>query len=508
MKSETRNPKAEGSPKSEIRNPNGPDGVGAVAGAGAGDGFQRAEPHHQRPAKLPLRISGFGFPSAFGPRISDFARPALNRRNFLRSALATCTGLIAAPAFIPASALGRGGAVAPSERIALGVIGIGPRCRDDLNCMLAEADVRCVAICDVQASRRNAGKAMVDTHYGNQDCATIRDFRELLSRPDIDAVLIATGDHWHAHASMLAARAGKDVYSEKPCAMTIADCQALADTMERCGRVFQAGTQRRSNGNFQLAVQLARSGKLGKLHTLHASVYRPRVRTDWLPAEPEPPRDEVDWDLWLGPCPWRPYNSQYVSGRWRVHYDFDSGATLLDWAAHTVDLCQWANNADATTPLTYEPAADGITATYANGVKLVLDYLDTPFGDRSPKYITALGTCPVRFEGDAGWVETGDNGGIEVHPASLRGELRQLARQPAGTNAGNHGRNFLDCVKSRARTAANPGVMRHSHLACHAAAIAWQLNRRVTFDPAREVFVGDEEANRLCSRAFRESWQT
>ena len=423
----------------------------------------------------------------------------LTRRAFVKRSL-VAGSVLAFPWLLPARA------VAANERIALGVIGIGPRCRDDLACMLAEADVQCVAICDVQASRRNSGKAMVDAHYGNPDGVTYRDFRELLARSDIDAVLIATGDHWHARAAMLAARAGKDVYSEKPCAMTITDCQALADTMERYGRVFQAGTQRRSNGNFQLAVQLARSGKLGRLNTLHASVYRPRVRTDWLAAEPEPPRNEVDWDLGLGPSPWRPFNRQYVAGGWRVHYDFDSGGTLLDWAAHTVDLCQWANNADTTTPLTYEPATDGITATYANGVKLVLDYLDTPFGDRSPHYSTRLGTCPVRFEGDAGSVETGDNGGIEVHPAALRSELRQLSRQPAGTNAGNHARNFLDCVKSRARPAAHPGVMRHSHLACHAAAIAWQLKRKVTFDPTQEAFVDDTAANRLRSRASREPW--
>lgn len=425
----------------------------------------------------------------------------LTRRAFVQRTLAA-SATLSAPWILPARA------VAANERIALGVIGIGPRCRDDLNGILPFPDVQCVCICDVQASRRNAGKAMVDAHYGNPDCTTLRDFRELLARPDIDAVLIATGDHWHAQASMLAAQAGKDVYSEKPCAMTIADCQALDDTMRRLGRVFQAGTQRRSNGNFQLAVQLARSGKLGKLRTLHASVYRPHTRTDWLPAEPEPRRDEVDWDLWLGVCPWRPFNRQYVAGGWRVHYDFDSGGTLLDWAAHTVDLCQWANDADSTTPLDFEPGPEGITAHYANGVTLILDYLDTPFGDRSPKYITRLGTCPVRFEGDEGWVETGDSGGIEVHPASLRSELRQLARQPAGTNSGNHARNFFDCVKSRALTAANSGVMRHSHIACHAAAAAWQLDRKVRFDPTTEMFIGDDEANRLRSRAWREPWRT
>src|SRR5207302_8833238 len=158
---------------------------------------------------------------------------------------------------------------------------------------------RCVAIADVQASRRDAGKAMVDKHYGNEDCLVLRDFRELLDRKDIDAVLIATGDRWHAPASMLAAKAGKDVYSEKPCGITIAYCQALDDTIRQTKRVFQAGTQRRSVANFQAAVGLAHGGKLGKLHTLYASVYTPGVQTAWLPAELTPPRDVADWDLWL-----------------------------------------------------------------------------------------------------------------------------------------------------------------------------------------------------------------
>ncbi len=244
----------------------------------------------------------------------------------LRGSLAA----MAFPLIIPRIARGKSAA---NERISLGVIGIGPRCTQDLTGMLAESDVQCVAICDVQASRREAGKAMVDGRYGNRDCVLYRDFREMIARPDIDAVLIATGDHWHALASIMAARAGKDVYSEKPCAMTIADGALLAETMRRYARVFQAGTQRRSIGNFQSAIALARSGKLGKIHTMYASIYRPRIIYDQLPAEPEPAKDVVDWDMWLGPCPWRPYNRQYVQGGWRGHYDFDSGGTLLDWGA-------------------------------------------------------------------------------------------------------------------------------------------------------------------------------
>lgn len=432
-------------------------------------------------------------------------RNDLSRRLFLKRSLAA-GGLAAVPLVVPSSVLGGDGAVAPSQKITLGVIGIGPRCHVILPCFLGEADVRCVAVCDVQANRMHAAKAMVDNHYRSRDCLEYLDFRELLARPDIDAVLIATGDRWHALASIMAVKAGKDVYSEKPCGMCIGDCQAIDETVRRYGRIYQAGSQRRSIGNFRKAVQFARSGRLGRLHTLHASIYKLEARYDWLPAEPEPPRDQVDWDMWLGPAPWRPYNRAYVGGGWRVYYDFEAGSRLLDWGAHTVDLCQWANDADNTTPVEFVPGRENITAQYANGVKLVMDCLPVPFGERSPHYITKLGTCPVRFEGDAGWIETGDSDMIEVYPESLSSELRQAGRRYIGTMPGSHVRNFLDCVKSRLDPVCNSTVMRRSHTACFAAETAWRLNRKVTFNPEKEEFVNDEEANRLRNRTMREPW--
>jgi predicted dehydrogenase len=420
----------------------------------------------------------------------------------LKQSAATGVAL-AAPWFVPASALGLGGKPAPSGRITLGVIGIGPRCTYDLRAMLQLPDVQCLAICDVQASRREAGKKLVDEHYKNKHCVTYRDFHELLARKDIDAVLIATGDRWHGPASILAARAGKDVYSEKPCGLTIEWCQLLDNTIRETKRVFQAGTQRRNVANFQAAVRLAHSGKLGKLHTLYASVYTPEVMTEWLPAEPTPPRDVVDWDRWLGPAPWRPYNQKYVQGRWRGYWDFDSGCKLLDWGAHTVDLCQWANKADDTMPVEYEPSDTNVTARYANGVKLVLDFLKTPFKER-PGWVQSLGTCPVRFVGDEGSVEVGDSGGIEVKPTSLKAELKGLGDKPErGLDVGAHSRNFFDCIKSRGLPAANSQVMRRSHIACHAAALAWLLKRKLRLDPVKEEFVGDDEANSLRSLPSR-----
>jgi predicted dehydrogenase len=429
------------------------------------------------------------------------------RREFLTQSLVAAGAAATAPWVVPASALGKGGAIAPSERIVLGAIGIGGRGGSVLQAMLGEKDVHFVAVCDVQASRRKAVQDMA-ARTGHGEIATFRDFRELLARADIDAVLIATGDRWHTVASIMAMNAGKDVYSEKPCGLDIGQVQALADAVARTGRVFQAGTQRRSVPNFDRAVQLAQSGRLGRIHTMHASIYRPSVRFDWLPEEPLPPRDELDWDLWLGPAGCRPYNRQYITGRgWQGHDDFTAGAVLLDWGAHTVDICQWANRADDTVPLTYEPTKEEIVAYYANGVKLVMDYLDTPFSNVEPKYRNSSGTCPVRFDGSEGWVETGDQGTISVSPKSLESRMRPH-RVMAGTNPSTHTRNFLDCVKTRALPAAHAGVMLHSHVACFAAATAWRLERKLTIDPSTSCYVGDDEANRTRHRALREPWRT
>jgi predicted dehydrogenase len=421
------------------------------------------------------------------------SQQGLTRRSFLKKTLAAGGGIMM-PMIVPGRVLGRDGGVAPSNRIVMGGFGIGRRGGNDLEVMLHEPDVQFVAIADVRAERRRAVKEMADQRNGNTDCVMYRDFRELLARKDVDALLIATGDRWHSLASILTAKAGKDMYCEKPCSTNIADSVALAETMRRYSRVYQAGTQRRNVSNFMFAVDLARSGKLGKLHTVHANTLAPGTRLEWLPAEPEPMKDECDWDMWLGPCPWRPYNSRYVAGAWRHHFDFHGGG-ILEWGSHTIDLCQWANDADATAPIEYEPTENGCIARYANGVKLVM---------RETGWM-GLGTCSVRFEGDEGWVETGDRGEFMVHPESLRGE--RTLKAGAGTHPGTHLREFLDCVKSRALTSANGDVACQAHIASHAAYIAWQLGRKLAYDPVKNEFIGDEEANRMRARAKREPWR-
>lgn len=420
-----------------------------------------------------------------------------NRRKFIAAASA-----LSVPYFVPAKAMGAGGAFAPSEKITLGVVGIGPRCTYDMKAILKLPDVQCVAISDVQRTRREAGKKLVDEHYGNSDCELYGDFREMLARDDIDAVIVATGDRWHAAASIAAAEAGKDVYSEKPCGITIGDCQNISKVFEKTGKVFQAGTQRRSVPNFQKVVELAQNGKLGELTSLHATVYVPSLNNDWLPSEPIPAKEECDWNMWLGPAPWRPYNKKYVQGRWRGIHDFDSGARLLDWGAHTVDLCQWANQADDSMPIEYIPSDKNIICKYANGVELEIDFLKDPFGDRGPRWITRLGTCPVRFVGSEGSVETGDEGEIVASSTALTKEISQTKRV-RGLDVGAHARNFFDCVKSRKQTVCNPTVMRRSHIACHAAALSWMLGRTLKIDPKTEEFVDDDNANRMRYRKPR-----
>jgi predicted dehydrogenase len=365
-----------------------------------------------------------------------------------------------------------------------------------LSAFLAQPDVQCVAICDARADRRERFKKVVDDRYRNQDCVTYRDFRDLLARDDLDAVLITTGSNNHALLSMAAARAGKDVYCEKPCSKTIAESVALAETFRRTGRVFQGGMQRRNVANFDQAVALARSGRLGRLRSVHAHPGGLGTATSgWPKAGVEPPRDEVDWDLFLGGAAWRPFspalmNSGFEKGGGQV------GGGVLEWGSHCIDLCQWANDADDTVPVEYSPrTGERATARYANGVELVI---------RNDGW-QPLGSCPVRFEGDRGWVETGDSGKLSLSSPDLWAP--ELATR-TGQATSSHVRDFLDCIKSRGRPRVNADVACQSHIACHAANIAIFLGRTLRYDPVKNEFPNDPEANRLRSEAAREPWRT
>ena len=429
----------------------------------------------------------------------------VTRRKFLKTA-AQLGAAVAVPTIVPSAVLGLGGAVPPSEKILVGCIGIRGRGMSDLHWIIGQPDVRVMAICDLQKRQRLTVKQFVDGRNGNKDCAMFPEIREFLAeRTDIDAVLTATGDRWHALSSILSMRAGKDVYTEKPSCMTIAEGQAVVETARRYGRIYQTGTQRLSEANHVFAIEMARTGRLGKVHTAYAHIApwdAAKMRHDWLPAQKEPSKDEVDWDAWLGPCPWRPFNASYIHGGWRGFYDFHTSC-IGEWGAHTFPQAMAGLDCLDTSPVEYEyvdnNSGDGMVTHFANGVKMILS--------RGGKYWH--GSCGERFDGPEGWAAAADGYSRPdvSKPSMLRLVKKVVGEYVARTGrALDHMRNFLDCVRSRELTVANPVVMHRSMTAVHAANICMWLGRSLKYDPVKEEFVNDPEANRLRSRAMREPW--
>jgi predicted dehydrogenase len=428
----------------------------------------------------------------------------VTRRQFFQRSAAAASAL-AVPYFIPATALGRGGAVAPSERIVMGAIGNGGRGTADLHSMLGEADVQFVAVCDVRKSHREAAQRTVDSRYGTQGCAGYRDLRELLARPDLDAVLIATGDRWHALASILAMRAGKDVYCEKPSCLTLAEGRQVVETARTLGRVYQTGAQRLSEANHVFAIEMARSGRLGPIHTVYADCrWRDGMRLDYLPAQSEPPKEEVDWDLWLGPTPWRPFNAGYVNGSgWYRFHDFATDVAM--WGAHTIAQALAGLDMTGVTFIEIDYAADGGTmqARLSNGVKLVLY---RAVGSVWQACDLWHGSCGERFEGPGGWAGAADGySKPDVSSPALLNEFKQVLAEYTGRTHRplNHARDFFDCIRSRQQPVANPEVMYRSMSICLAADICQQVQRKVKFDLVKFEFIGDADANRLAIRPMR-----
>ena len=437
--------------------------------------------------------------------MSDGKGMGLTRRQFLRRG-AMAASAAALPWYVPASALGRGGAVAPSERIVMGGIGLGGRGTYDLGYMLTQSDVQWVAVCDARKGRREAAKAAVDGKYGNKDCATYGDFRQLLAeRADVDAVLIATGDRWHALASTLAMRAGKDVYCEKPACLTMAQGKAVVETARRYRRVYQTGAQRLSEPHHVFGIEMARAGRLGPIHTVYADCrWRDGLRHDWLPAEPEPAKDELDWDIWLGPSPWRPYNPGYANGGGWYHF-FDFATDVAMWGAHTVAQALAGLDMTNVSSIEFEFAGPDKTMVtrLSNGVKLVLFRVAGSVWEPCEYW---HGACGERFEGPEGWISAADGySGPDVSaPELLRNYQDFLADYTARTRRPlDHVRDFFDCVRSRRDPVASPDVMYRSMNICLAADICERLQRNLTFDLDKAEFVGDAEANRMRCRAMR-----
>jgi predicted dehydrogenase len=428
----------------------------------------------------------------------------VTRRQFLTRGTMAASA-VAVPWFVPASALGRDGKVAPSERIVMGGIGLGGRGSYDLSVMLPQPDVQWVAVCDARKGTREAAKKMIDGRYGNKDCAVYGDMRQLLAeRADVDAVLIATGDRWHALASTWAMRAGKDVYCEKPACLTMAQGQMVVETARRYARVYQTGAQRLSEPPHVFAIEMARSGRLGPIHTAYADCrWRDGMRRDWLPAEPEPPKDELDWDLFLGPSPWRPYNRGYLNAGWYHYFDFATDVAM--WGAHTVAQALAGIDMDnvSVIEIEYEKPDATMVIRLSSGVKLVLFRVSGSVWEPCQYW---HGACGERFDGPEGWVAAADGySRTDVSSPALLGDYKKVLGDYAGRTQRplDHVRDFLECVRSRRAPVANPEVMFRSMNICLAADICEQLKRNLKFDLRTAEFVGDPEANRMRSRTMR-----
>jgi predicted dehydrogenase len=426
----------------------------------------------------------------------------VNRRQFLKNAGGTAAA-ICFPYIVPTSILAAG--TSPSNRITLGFIGIGRQGTDLEKQFLNEPDAEVIAVCDVDSLKLERARNTAEQYYAGRNdkgtfkgCAAYRDFRELLARDDIDAVVIATPDHWHALIAVCAARAGKDIYCEKPISQTISEAREMVRAVRRYGRVFQAGSMQRSDSRFRFTCELVRNGYIGEVKTIIAGIGGPPVECD-LPAEPVP--DYLDWDMWLGPAPWRPYNevlSPHISKThfpdWRRYRDYGGGATT-DWGAHHFDIAQWALDMDNSGPVEIYLSDDGneIIYKYANGVIL------TRQEPAEWKDYT------VTFEGT--------EGKIVVHREYLNTWPNNLINTKFKPNdirlykSNNHYADWLQSIRSRSRPICDVETGCRSATVCHIGNIVYELKRPLRWDPEREHFVDDAEADRLLLRSKRSPWR-
>ncbi len=427
------------------------------------------------------------------------ASSRFSRRRFLASAAAGLAAPLILTPSLRADRQGQG----PNGRITLGFIGVGMMGRGHLQGFLGNTGVQVVAVCDVHRVRLQDAVATVHRAYARErkagtyrGCASFNDFRELLNRRDLDAVVIATPDHWHAIPAILAARARKDIYCEKPLSLTIAESRAMVRAARDGDIIFQTGSQQRTefNGNFRKAVEYVRSGRLGRLRTVRVGVGGPARPCD-LPAEQTP--EGVNWDLWNGPSPARAFHHELCPlgihrhfPRWRDFREY-AGGGLADMGAHHFDIAQWALGMDHSGPTQIHPPERGNTGlrfVYANGVEM---FHGGPSG--------------CTFEGADGRIYV-DRGRIESTPASI---LQQPLTErdfhlPAVGN--NHRQNWLDCIRSRRRPVADVEIGARSAQVCQLGNIGYQLRRALRWNPEREEFVQDDEANRLRSRENRAPW--
>jgi len=425
----------------------------------------------------------------------------LSRRRFLRNAAGVSVAAVGFPYVVSSSALGANGAVAASERITMGCIGVGGQGTGNMRNFLGKKMAQVVAVCDVDQRNAVKAKGFVDKRYGNSDCVIYHDFRELIARNDIDALSLAMPDHWHSIPVIMAARAGKDMYAEKPLARTIHEAKVMRDTVNRYGRIWQTGSWQRSVENFHHGCELVRNGRIGKVTRVEVGLPTGGGGEN-KPVVPVPAG--LDWDFWLGPAPWVPFRGVYHwDWRWTMDY---SGGQLTDWAGHHIDIAHWGLGLDDTGPVEIEGKGvypkDGIfnvpteykfTCKYANGLEMVVA------NDRQvPK---GMGTV---WYGEKGWVHV-DRGRQATEPASLWNESIG-PNEDRLYESHDHHQNFVDCVKSRKKTITPIETACRSITVGLLGEIAMLLERKVRWDPAKEQFVDDDEANRMLSRPMRSPW--
>ena len=435
----------------------------------------------------------------------------LSRRDFLRTSAAVATGL-ALPTIVPSSVFG---AEAPSERITLGCIGVGRMGTDDLREALGFKQVQIVAVCDLDSKRAALAQKRVESTYAKRSpggdykgCAVYGDFRELAARKDIDAVQIAVPDHWHTLPALEAARAGKDIFLQKPLTLTIHEGRILSDTVRRYNRIFQVGSQQRSSKEWRTACELIRNGRVGKLQQIIVG-FGTDPGCGPQPTMPVP--ENLNYEMWVGPAPWAPYTEERVHPQnsitarpgWLRISDYGAGM-ITGWGSHHLDIVQWAMNTEYTGPVEIQGQTefpkDGlwdvhgafrIEYTYANGVKVICADEGKVKGG-------------VRFEGDKGWVWV-TRGRIEAEPKSLLQETIGAGETKLYVS-GNHKGNFYECIKSRKETIAPVEVGHRSCTICLLGDIAMRLGRKLRWDPAKEQFLNDDEANKMLSRPMRAPW--
>jgi len=431
----------------------------------------------------------------------------INRRQFFKKATVISTGVFALPYFIPSSALGRAGTVSPSNRITIGCIGLGGMGTGNMNGFLEKPEAQVVAICDVDSKHKNRASDQVNKKYGNKDCSTYNDYRDLIARNDIDAVSIAVPDHWHAIISILAAQSGKDIYGEKPLAYTIKEGRAIIDAVIRYGRVWQTGSWQRSVRNFHYACELVRNGRIGEVHTVRVGLPYGNSINDY-GTQPGPAPEGFDYDMWLGPAPWAPYSPGRCHWNFRWISDYNSGGQLTDWAGHHCDIAHWGMDTERSAPVEIEGTADfpkaidGLYDTaesyrfeckYQEGFTMIVaDQRQQPKG---------MGT---HFIGNEGWIHV-RRGGLETSPKSILSSTVG-ANEIHLYKSDNHIQNFLDCVRTRGETITPVEVAHYSIMVAHLGVIAMKLGRKVRWDPKNEQFINDPEADRLLSRPMRSPW--